>query len=181
METLTSFQVPIRTEVSATDQGIFDKLEGMLGKVPNLYATFALNPTALGDYLTLQNRKSTLSGKEREIINLVVSEYNNCAYCVPAHTVLAGMQGFTPEQILNIRTAQYPENEKYHALAQLALALVQSRGLNAQEELENFLAVGYTQANVIDVLMTVGDKIISNYLHSLTQIPVDWPAVPSVK
>ena len=72
VETRT-FSVPTRDEVSTTNQSIFDSLQKGLGFVPNLYAYFGKNETALSDYLTLQNRKSTLRPKEREVINLVTS------------------------------------------------------------------------------------------------------------
>ena len=67
---MSTFQVPTREQVSANNQAIFDQLEKGLGFVPNLYATFAYSDTALGDYLSLQNRKSSLKAKEREVINL---------------------------------------------------------------------------------------------------------------
>lgn len=70
---MATFNVPTKNEVSPANQAIFDNLQKGLGFVPNLYATFAYNDTALGDYLSLQNRKSTLIAKEREVINLVVS------------------------------------------------------------------------------------------------------------
>lgn len=91
---MSNFTVPIKAEVSTDNQAIFDQLEKGLGFVPNLYAYYAKNDTALGDYLALQNRKSTISKKEREIVNLVVSQYNGCRYCQSAHTVLGGMNGF---------------------------------------------------------------------------------------
>jgi len=65
---MKNFTVPTRSEVNPTNQAIFDKLNGSLGFVPNLYAYYAKNDTALGDYLALQNRKSTLKAKEREVI-----------------------------------------------------------------------------------------------------------------
>jgi hypothetical protein len=70
---MITFLVPTKNEVSETNQAIFDNLEKGLGFVPNLYAYYAKNETALADYLALQNRKSTLKAKEREVINLVTS------------------------------------------------------------------------------------------------------------
>ena len=66
---MSNFTIPTRDEVSENNQAIFDKLHGMIGFVPNLYAYYAHNETALADYLALQNRKSSLRAKEREIIN----------------------------------------------------------------------------------------------------------------
>ena len=57
---MTAFSVPARDEVTPENQALFDNLKKALGFVPNLYATFALSPTALGAYLTLQNAKSSL-------------------------------------------------------------------------------------------------------------------------
>ena len=71
--------------------------------VPNLYATLAHSETALGTYLALQNAKSSINGKAREVINLVVSQVNGCEYCLAAHTVIGGMVGFSAEQIIEIR------------------------------------------------------------------------------
>ena len=81
MKTIT---VPAYEQVSPANQAIFDNLKKGLGFVPNLYATFAHSDTALGTYLALQNAKSSLSPKAREVINLVVSQVNSCAYCLAA-------------------------------------------------------------------------------------------------
>ncbi len=52
-----TFEVPTIDQVSVKNQAIFDQMQKAFGTVPNLYATFALNDTALADYLALQNRK----------------------------------------------------------------------------------------------------------------------------
>jgi uncharacterized peroxidase-related enzyme len=174
------FEVPTRNKVSESNQAIFDHMQKSFGMVPNLYATFALNETALSDYLALQNRKSTLSAKEREIINLVVSQVNDCKYCVPAHTAVAKMHGFTDEQVLQIRRAQIPFNNKYDALAKFVKETAINRGRPSENAADALSDAGYTKAHVIDIMMVIGDKIISNYLHNFTQIPVDWPDVPKI-
>lgn len=172
---MTNFTVPTRSEVSEGNQAIFDNLQKGLGFVPNLYATFALNDTALADYLTLQNRKSTLRAKEREIINLVVSQVNECLYCLSAHTALGKMNGFTDEQILEIRSAEVSFDAKFDALAKFVKNATINRGKPAAEVVDNLFAAGYDNANLIDILIVIGDKIISNFLHGVTQIPIDFP------
>lgn len=171
----TTFSVPTRSEVSAGNQAIFDNLQKGLGFVPNLYAYFGKNDTALADYLALQNRKSTLKAKEREIINLVTSQINGCRYCQSAHTVLGKMNGFTDAQILEIRSGKASFDSKLDALAQFTAAVVENRGKAAPEAVEHFFEAGYTEANMIDVVMVIGDKIISNYLHNLTHLEIDFP------
>jgi uncharacterized peroxidase-related enzyme len=170
-----TFTVPERAEVSANNQAIFDKLQKGVGFVPNLYAYFAKNETALGDYLNFQNRKSTLTGKEREVVNLVTSQINGCRYCQSAHTVLARMNGFTDEQILEIRRGTASFNSKIDALAKLTASIVNNKGRASSDSVEGFFEAGYMEANLIDVIIVVGDKIISNYLNNLIEVQIDFP------
>jgi uncharacterized peroxidase-related enzyme len=177
---MTTVNVPQRSEVSTGNQAIFDNLQSALGFVPNLYATFAHSETALGDYLALQNRKSTLSGKEREIINLVVSQVNDCIYCLSAHTAVGKMQGFSEEQIISIRKGSTLSDAKFDALANLVRSVAVGRGKPDPATVAAFFAAGYTKANLIDVVIVIGDKIITNYLHGITEVAVDFPVAPAI-
>jgi uncharacterized peroxidase-related enzyme len=177
---MTKFSVPTRGEVSENNQAIFDNLQKGLGFVPNLYAYYAKNETALGDYLALQNRKSTLKAKEREVINLVTSQINGCRYCQSAHTVLGKMNGFTDEQVIELRKGSASFDTKLDALAKFTASAVENRGSATEESKEAFFAAGYTEANLIDVVIIIGDKIISNYIHNLTGFPIDFPIAPEL-
>ena len=173
---MTAFSVPARDEVTPENQALFDNLKKALGFVPNLFATFALSPTALGAYLTLQNAKSSLRPKEREVINLVVSQVNTCEYCLAAHTAVGKMLGFTETQIVEIRNGRASFDTRLDALARFVREVAEERGHVSAQVTDAFLGAGWTQANLVDAIMVVGDKTISNYLHSVTKIPVDFPA-----
>ena len=173
---MTAFSVPARNEVTPENQALFDNLKKALGFVPNLYATFAHSPTALGTYLTLQNAKSSLRPKEREAINLAVSQVNNCDYCLAAHTAVGKRLGFTEAQIAELRRGRASFDARLDALARFARAVAEHRGQVSAETTDAFLAAGWTQVNLVDTIMVVGDKTISNYLHGVTKIPVDFPA-----
>jgi len=172
---MSHFSVPTREQVSPDNQAIFDNLKKMLSFVPNLYATFAHSATALGTYLALQNAKSSLTPKHREVVNLVVSQVNECEYCLAAHTAVGKMVGFTEAQILEIRSGRASFDPKLDALARFVREVTQKRGHVAAASTETFLAAGWTEGSVVDVMMVVGDKIISNYLHGVTKIAVDFP------
>ncbi len=178
---MLQFKVPTRNEVSENNQVIFDGLEKSLGFVPNLYAYYANNETALADYLALQNRKSTLRAKEREVINLVVSQFNQCAYCLAAHTAIGKMNGFSEEQILSIRQGEALFDAKLNALARFVQASLEGRGRVNEAIKEELFEAGYNEANLIDIAMVVGDKMISNYIHNLTAFAVDFPAAAELE
>ncbi len=177
---MANFNVPTREEVSANNQAIFDNLQKAVGFVPNLYATYAHSENALANYLNLSNAKTSLSNKEKEVVNLIVSEVNNCQYCKSAHTAIAKMNGFTDDQILELRSGSAPFNPKFDALVKLAQNTTENRGATDPAIVDQFLAAGYTKENLIDTIVLIGDKTISNYLHRTTQVPVDFPAVPEL-
>ena len=164
-----------RDEVNATNQAIFDQLEKAVGFVPNLYATYANSETALENYLNFANAKTSLKAKEKEVVNLAVSEVNSCIYCLSAHTAIGKMNGFTDDQILELRAGKASFDTKFNALAALAKNITETRGKTDATILNNFLDAGYNHGNLIDVIALVGDKTISNYIHNTTQVPVDFP------
>lgn len=169
------FNVPQREEVSAHNQQLFDKLKSGLGKVPNIYATLAYSTHALGAYLQFQGNPRSLSKKETEVVNLVVSQVNNCIYCLSAHTYLAQLAGFTEEETLEIREASITFDGKLDALAKLTRNITANRGEVDAATLEGFFEVGYTRENLVDTIVLIGDKTITNLLHGVTKVPVDFP------
>lgn len=177
---MNTFSVPTRDEVSANNQAIFDNLNQAVGFVPNLYAAFAHSDTALETYLAYQGAKTSLSKKEKEVINLVVSQVNNCIYCLSAHTVIGKMNGFTDEQVLELRSGTASWDAKTDALVKFAKEFTESKGRVNPETFDNFLAAGYSRGSVADVVLAVSDKVAMNYLHNLTQVPVDFPLAPAL-
>ncbi len=174
------FTVPTRDQVSENNQAIFDNLHKMIGFVPNLYAYYAHSDTALADYLALQNRKSSITNKEREIVNLVTSQINDCRYCQSAHSVFGKFAGLTEEQILEVRKGSASFDTKLNALVQFTTSVVENRGRATEDAKEAFFNAGYSQANLIDVVIVIGDKTISNYIHNLTDIKIDWPIAVTI-
>jgi uncharacterized peroxidase-related enzyme len=175
---MTTFTVPTRDDVSPANQALLDALKGQLGFVPNLYATLAHSENALATYLALQSAKSSINAKSREVVNLVVSQVNTCEYCLAAHTALGKMNGFTDAQIIEIRRGSASFDAKLDALARLTRSIAVNRGQADQSLVAAFFAAGWTKENLVDVIVTIGDKIVTNYLHSTTKVPVDFPAAP---
>ena len=177
---MKAFTVPTFAQVSPTNQAMFENLKKGLGMVPNLYATLAYSENALGSYLTLQNAKSSINGKAREVVNLVVSQVNSCEYCLAAHTVIGGMVGFTAAQLLEIRGGSATFDTKLDALAKLTKNIAVNRGHADAAVVDAFFAAGWTNENLVDTIVTIGDKTVTNYLHGVTKVPVDFPAAPKL-
>ncbi len=180
MSQTTLFNVPSRHEVSETNQTIFDRLEKALGLVPNIYAAFAYSDTALSDFLAYDNRKTTLQPKEKEVINLAVSQVNGCEYCLAAHTVISQKAGFTEEQVLEIRKGRATFDPKLDALAQFAHSVAENRGKVDDIQTATLLDAGYTEENIVDIVLAISGITTTNYLHNITEVPVDFPPAPAI-
>ncbi len=175
----TVFNVPTREQVAPANQEIFDNLTKALGFVPNLYATIAYSENGLTRFLAYQNAKTTLSNKEKEAVNLIVSQVNGCVYCQSAHLVLGKMNGFNDQQLLDIRHGK-SEDAKLNSLVQLASDITKNRGNANSDNVDTFFAHGYTKENLVDLILQVSDKTAMNYLHNLTKVPVDFPVATSI-
>jgi AhpD family alkylhydroperoxidase len=177
---MKTFAVPTREQVSENNKAIFDNLTKAIGMMPNLYATMAYSDNALGNYVTFQSGKTSLHAKEKEAVNLIVSQVNNCIYCLSAHTMLGKMNGFTDDQIMEIRKGSASFDAKLDALIKLAKNITERRGKADNALVDTFFAAGYNEGSLVDLIMLVGDKTIMNYLHNLTEVAVDFPLAPAL-
>lgn len=173
------FTVPARADVAPTNQAIFDNLQKALGFVPNLYATIAYSDNGLARFLAYENAKTSLSNKEKEAVNLIVSQVNGCIYCQSAHLVLGKMNGFSDAELLDIRKGTSTDT-KLKALVALAASITKNRGRVAGDLVDDFYTKGYTNENLVDLILQISDKTAMNYLHNLTDIPVDFPLAPAL-
>jgi len=177
---MKTFKVPTREEVSSANQVIFDNVKKKLGMVPNSYAFMGSSENGLATYLALSNAKSSLNIKEKEVINLIVSAINGCHYCISAHTVVGKLNGFTDEQILEIRRGNISFDAKLDALAQLVKEVTSKKGNASEETIDNFFAVGYTDENLVDTLLIIAERTFSNYLNAIVKVPIDFPVAPEI-
>lgn len=177
---MVNFKVPSRGEVSANNQEIFDNLNKGLGMVPNLYAVMALSDTALGNYLAFQNAKTTFSNKEKQTVNLVVSQVNECSYCQAAHTTLGKMNGLTEEQTIEIRKGSASFDNKLDVLVKLAKEIIAKKGFTSTEAVDAFINAGYTKGQVIELIFLVAEKTAMNYVHAITKVDIDFPLAKAI-
>jgi alkylhydroperoxidase family enzyme len=50
---------------------------------------------------------------------------------------------------------------------------VRQRGELEAKQLDDFYAAGYTQRNVLEVILGLSQKVMSNYTNHIAQTPVD--------
>ncbi|EAR13470.1 hypothetical protein PI23P_03212 [Polaribacter irgensii 23-P] len=172
---MSTFNVPTKNEVSEDNQVIFTQIEKKLGFVPNVYASLAHSDTALGNFLAFGSSKTSFSAKEKEVINLVVSQINDCTYCLAAHSAMGKMNGFSEEEILELRAGTASFDPKLDALVKLAKYTAENKGAATVAILENFYAQGYTKGSLADAILIIGEITITNYFNNAIEVAIDFP------
>ena len=153
-----------------------EKIQKSLGFIPNLMAVFANNPTVLEGYLALGAvfEKGSFTPRERQIILLAVSVENNCNYCAHAHSQIArGLLSTPPEIIAAVHNNSPVPDVMLNALVSLVRELVRERGYAKVNTIQKFLAAGYKRGQVMELLLGIALKTISNYLDHISPTPVD--------
>lgn len=139
------------------------------GFIPNLAAHVAESPLALDAILNLSGAfdKTTLSPQERQIVLLTVATLNGCPYCKTVHTGLGRAAGVDKETLQAVTGLTRLKDAKLNALRDFTRRLVEERGWLQEADLGQFLAAGYTKAQVFEVVMGVALKTFTNYCNHL--------------
>ena len=145
------------------------------GFVPNLLGIMAEAPATLDAYLGLADLlgRTSFTPVEQQVIALSVSFYNECEYCMAVHSGLAKMAGISEGDLEALRTGRPMPDAKLEALARFTRAVVRDRGHVAEDTLTGFLAAGFTRGQILEVLVGVAMKTISNYTNHLADTPLD--------
>ena len=179
---MNNLEALTREQVAPANQEIFDQLKGKIGMIPNLYATAANSPVALGAILQYGEAlgAGSLSQKEIEAVALAVSQTNSCNYCLAAHTAIGKMAGFSEDQTVNIRKGDSSGDSKLDALVNLARFTSETRGLPNQDTVDAFFAAGYSKAALVEVIGLVAVNTFNNYLNNIADTKIDFPAAPAI-
>lgn len=150
-------------------------VKDMLGFVPNLFGVIAGSAPALQAFLALNNEfsQSSLTSLEREIVQVVASAENDCAYCVAGHSAFADLQELPTDPIEAARGGHPVADPKLAALQRFTKAVVKNRGHIDPLELEAFEQAGYGPEHVLEVVLGICVKFFSNLTNNIVGIPLD--------
>ena len=148
------------------------------GFIPNLIGALANSPQALTFYQEVGklNNENSLTGGEREVIQIIAARTNQCGFCVAGHTKLATLKKLLSEQAikaaLNVNPAEF-DDAKLKALADFTIAVMANKGAVTDAELAAFVAAGYRSEQAVDVVMGVALATLCNYTNNLAQTDIN--------
>lgn len=171
--------LPVHTLETAPEASkpFIEGAQKAFGFLPNLTAMFASSPAMIEAYGVLAGHfeKTNLTPTERQIVLMTTSRLNGCEYCVAAHSTVSQMQKVPADVIEALRDGTQIADLKLQALHVFTARIHEARGHLDQSDVDAFLAAGYTQANILDVILGGGLKTLSNYTNHIAQTPVDAP------
>ena len=149
--------------------------ETRFGFLPNLLAGLAEAPAVLDGYLTLADILDTasLSEAEKQVVLIAGSVVNNCDYCVAAHSTAAAELALPAGTVAALRTGRPIDDAKLQALRRFTEALIVKQGWVEADEVDDFLAVGFSRQQALEVVLAIALKTISNYANRLLETPLD--------
>jgi AhpD family alkylhydroperoxidase len=173
---------PIHTIASAPEKSksALEWLQQAFGVLPNLPATIANSPklinSLVGEFQQVHSPGFTEA--ENQIVLLTDAVTNSCKYAVAFHTALALQQGISSEETDAIRERRLPADKQFAALSSLAKTLIEKRGHLSEQELDSFLAAGFTKEQVFEVIAMVSASTITNYVGTIANPTLDEPFRP---
>lgn len=163
------------TKTPEASKSTLSAIEAQLGFVPNVYRVFARVPTALIGLMSLNAaiEETSFSPAEREIIALTTSVYNRCRYCVAGHSTFALQHGVNAQSVDAIRTGGFSLEPREHALGRTTLKVLEHKGQLSAADTAIFLNAGYSSAQLLELLLGIAAKTMTNFASKIAKIPLD--------
>lgn len=167
----------LHDETTAPDQSkpLLAKSRKSFGMVPGLHAVMAEAPALLEAYQVTHTlfQASSFDNDELTVVWQAINVEHECHYCVPAHTGIAKSMGVADEITDALRNNTPLPDPRLEALRSFTLSVVRNRGVVDDDAVQAFLDAGFTKRQILEVVLGVAQKVMSNYTNHLADTPVD--------
>lgn len=177
---MTAYRISLPIDPRATDPRGAEMLaqtQRSVGMVPNMYVAMSHAPGALETYMLGYKQFRELSGftpPEQEVVFLTVSVENGCRYCVAAHSFVADNMSKLAREVTDaIRSGTELPDPRLAALAAFTRVMFRTRGRPCEEDVRAFLAAGFAERQILDIVLAIAVKTISNYTNHVFATPLD--------
>lgn len=153
------------------------------GMLPNLHAVMAEAPTLLEGYQVLHTlfQNTSFNAEELTVVWQTINVEHHCHYCVPAHSAIAASMNVDPAIVDALVNNTPLADKKLDTLRETTLAMTKNRGVISDEQIDAFFAVGYAQQQLLEIVVGLSQKVMSNYTNHLAKTPIDTPFKAFVK
>lgn len=145
------------------------------GRVPGLHKVLAESPQAFEGYQILHKlfQATDFTADELTVVWQAINVEHECHYCVPAHTGIAKMMKVSEEITEALRNETALPSAKLEALRTFTVQMVRERGNVSEEQMKTLFNAGYGHRAVLDVILGLAQKTMSNYINHVAKTPID--------
>ncbi|ROQ44510.1 AhpD family alkylhydroperoxidase [Marinobacter sp. 3-2] len=174
---MTDFPLHDKDTAPEKSRPLLDNSLKAFGMIPGLHAVMAEAPGILEGYQQLHQLvlDSSFDNDEKTVVWQTINVENACHYCVPAHTGIAKMMDVSDDITNALRDETPLPSDKLEALRTFTLAVMRKRGNVSKEDLVAFYEAGYQHRQVLEVILVLSQKVMSNYVNHIAETPVDEP------
>lgn len=172
---MTNFTLHTAETAPEKSKQFLAKSQEAYGMIPGLHSVMAESPSLLEAYQIVHELfvNSSFNNDELTVVWQTINVENGCSYCVPAHTGIAKSMGVDDAITDALRNNTPLPNVKLETLRDFTLSVVRDRGNVDESKVQSFLAAGFTNQSILDVILGYSQKIMSNYTNHLAHTPVD--------
>ncbi|WP_273429294.1 carboxymuconolactone decarboxylase family protein [Marinobacter sp.] len=174
---MTDFTLHDQNSAPEKSKPLLENSQKAFGMIPGLHAVMADAPTVLDGYQKLHELvlNTSFDNDETTVVWQTINVEHACHYCVPAHTGIAKSMKVSDDIINALRDETPLPSDKLEALRTFTLAVVRKRGEVNSEDLNAFYEAGYERSHVLEVILVLSQKVMSNYINHIAETPVDEP------
>lgn len=174
---MTEFTLHDKNTAPEGSRALLENSEKAFGMIPALHAVMAEAPGLLEGYQELHRlfTETSFDATEQTVVWQTINVQHACHYCVPAHTAIAKMTDVPDEVTEALRNETPLPTANLEALRDFTLSVVRDRGNVDEAAVQRFLEAGYTKGNILEVVLGVSQKVMSNYTNHLADTPIDKP------
>jgi uncharacterized peroxidase-related enzyme len=179
---MTRIATPTADNTPAASLPLLDAVNKQLGVIPNLMKVVGNSPAALEGYLSLSGAlgKGTLGAKTGERIALAVAELNACNYCLSAHSYLAANLAKLDAAEIEANRRGSSDDAKAAAAVLFATKVVKARGHVVDADVAAVKAAGFSQGEIIEIVLHVALNTLTNYVNEVAQTEIDFPVATAL-
>lgn len=154
---------------------LLENSQKAFGRLPGLHKVLAESPQAYEGYQLLHKlfTETDFNADELTVVWQSINVENECHYCVPAHTGIAKMMKVSDELTEALRNETPLASAKLEALRTFTVQMLRGRGFATDAQMKAFFEAGYGHRAVLDVILGLAQKTMSNYVNHVAQTPVD--------
>lgn len=174
---MSEFTLHTKDSAPEAAKPLLEGSQKAFGMVPNLHAVMAESPQLLEAYQVVHGlfSQSSFDKNELTVVWQTINKEHNCHYCLPAHTAVAHSMGADAEVNDAVRNGTALPSEKLEVLRTTTLAMTRQRGALEADQVDTFYAAGYENKHLLDIILGLSQKVMSNYTNHVAKTPIDAP------